>query len=81
MSKQFSCEFCNYVSNRLYNLQRHTALHHDQSQTCVQQKVNVNNTTTFQCSSCYKNFKKAWCLKRHEPSSSSMSKVYEDIWK
>jgi len=28
MSKHFCCEYCEYKSNRLYNLQRHTASHH-----------------------------------------------------
>jgi hypothetical protein len=104
MSKQFCCEYCTYKSDRLYNLERHVALKHNQSQNDTSQKVNVESknvtmspknvtitsknvtmspknvtmssknvtivddqeSSVYQCPTCYKSFKQPWYLKKHE---------------
>ena len=41
MSKLFSCEYCEYTSDRLYNLQRHVVSKHTQCIVAPQLKVNT----------------------------------------
>ena len=65
----YKCQFCDYESNKKYNLTRHMDIKHMQQKVSpVQQKVShedIHNILSFTCNNCNKSYKKQWILNRH----------------